>query len=83
MSAPQSRELIALRDLNRLVEAAQLILAEYLPGKLTANEAIAELLELLDGPEQRDIQGRAREVIKRVWYSEPGARQLEDRGSAL
>jgi hypothetical protein len=72
MSTAESRELIALRDMDRLVEAAQLILAEYLPGKLTADEAIANLLGLLNGPEQRDIQGRARAVIRQVKYVDQG-----------
>jgi hypothetical protein len=55
----------ALAELNGLVENAQHVLAEYLPPNsgISEHEAISRLLGLLDGPQQRRIQGNARELL--------------------
>ena len=55
-----------LRDLNQLVERAQRILARHLPPDSgnSAEDAIGELLAVLDGPELRDIQSRVRAALE-------------------
>ena len=55
-----------LRDLNQLVERAQRILARHLPPDSgnSAEDAISELLAVLDGPELRDIQSRVRAALE-------------------
>jgi hypothetical protein len=57
------RELLA--QLNSLVERAQHALAEYLePGSgISEKEAIGWLFDILDGPEQRRIQGEVQALL--------------------
>jgi hypothetical protein len=57
------RELLA--ELNEFVERAQRIVARHLPPDSgnSAEDAITELLGLLDGAELRDVQGRVRELL--------------------
>ena len=49
----------ALEDTNRLIRKAQDILSLYLQPDGDKDEAIEELLGLLDGPEQREIQNKS------------------------
>lgn len=44
--------------LDALVRQCQAVMVEYLvPGGIDAEQAMARMIELLDGPEQRDAQG--------------------------
>ena len=52
----------ALRDMDALLREMQLRAADYLPDG-EAQEFISDMLELLDGPEQRRVQGRTQELI--------------------
>jgi len=57
----------ALEGSDELIVKAQAILTHYLvPQGLDAVGAVSELLELLDGPEQRVVQGKARAVLARA-----------------
>ena len=53
-----------LAELNDLVERAQRVLAEHLPSDsgVSPTEAINRL-DVLDGPDQRCIQGQVRELL--------------------
>ena len=55
-----------LSDLNQLVERAQRILGRHLPPDSgnSAEDAIGELLAVLDGPELREIQSRIRAALE-------------------
>ena len=61
-----------LRELNELVERARRILARHLPPDSgnSAEDAISELLAVLDGPEQREIQSKVRAALERPAFSE-------------
>ena len=65
-------ELELLRDLNDLVERARRILARHLPPDSgnSAEDAISELLGVLDGPEQHEIQSRVRAALERPEFHE-------------
>lgn len=56
----------ALADLNALVTKAQNILSAYLQPDGDTDEAVNSLLYLLDGPEQRQIQGAARDALAKT-----------------
>lgn len=54
-----------IRDLDGLIEHAQQILGNHLPPDgMSKDDAINMLLELLDGPDQREIQSRARTALQ-------------------
>lgn len=59
------RELLA--ELNDLLEQAQRVLAEYArppDSGITATDAVERLLGILDGPQQRRVQGQVRRLIE-------------------
>jgi len=44
--------------LDALVKQCQAVMVEYLvPGGIDAERAMARMIEILDGPEQREAQG--------------------------
>ena len=54
----------ALDQLNKLVTSAQDLLRAYLvPDGPDAEQTVYELLGLLDGPRQREVQGMARAAL--------------------
>jgi len=57
----------ALKEINGIVEHAQQIVGATLPSDgMSEKDAIAELLLLLDGQDQRRIQGAARAAIAKA-----------------
>lgn len=57
----------ATRRLNALVERAQEMLTDYLiPDGTDAHTTLSNLLGLLDGTEQREIQGHARALLSKI-----------------
>ena len=52
----------ALRGMDGLLRRIQLRAAEYLPEG-DPGDFINDVLELIDGPEQREVQGRAKELL--------------------
>ncbi len=55
----------AVRDLNALIIYAQETMAAYLvPDGIDADQAIERVIELLDGPRQREIQKAAFAALK-------------------
>lgn len=54
-----------LAELNGLFENAQHALAEYLPpdSGISEREVIGRLFDILDGPDQRRIQGEVRKLL--------------------
>ncbi len=57
----------ALKEINGIIEHAQQIVGATLPSDgMSEKDAIAELLLLLDGPDQRRIQGAARAAIAKA-----------------
>jgi hypothetical protein len=54
-----------LAELNELLERAQRVLVEFLPpeNKMTEVDALNELFDILDGPDQRRIQGEVRQLL--------------------
>lgn len=63
-----------VRDLDGLVEHAQQILSNHLPPDgMSKDDAINMLLELLDGPDQREIQSRAHSALNTTAETEGAA----------
>lgn len=63
-----------VRDLDGLVEHAQQILSNHLPPDgISKDDAINMLLELLDGPDQREIQSRAHSALNTTAETEGAA----------
>jgi hypothetical protein len=59
--------LAALKALNALIEHAQAIFGAYLPPDgMSADEAINQLLSLLDGPDQREAQRQYADAIAKA-----------------
>lgn len=57
----------ALKEINGIVENAQQIVGATLPSDgMSEKDAITELLLLLDGPDQRRIQGASRAAIAKA-----------------
>lgn len=56
----------AVQETNRLIRKAQDILCDYLIPDGDADTAISALLELLDGPEQREIQKKAQAAVAKA-----------------
>lgn len=59
MSAPELVQ--AGNQLHVLIEAAQVILIEYLTKRLNQAEALDQLIGLFDGPRQREAE--------QAWYA--------------
>ncbi|HXE13831.1 MAG TPA: hypothetical protein VN633_17015 [Bryobacteraceae bacterium] len=56
-----------LRDADALIRKCQAVLARYLePNQMTADDAIIELLGILDGPEQRRVQKDIGELVNGI-----------------
>lgn len=62
----RTRELVqATNDVRALVADAQTILTDYLiPDGLNSDQALNRLLELFDGPRQRQTEARVQAAIK-------------------
>jgi hypothetical protein len=55
----------AVRDLNALIISAQETMTAYVvPDGIDADQAIERVIELLDGPRQREVQTRAYAALK-------------------
>jgi len=55
----------AVRDLNALIISAQETMTAYLvPDGIDADQAIERVIELLDGPRQREVQKAAYAALK-------------------
>ncbi len=55
----------ALEGDEALISTCQSVLTNYMvPDGICADEAIADLISLLDGPQQREIQGASKSAIK-------------------
>lgn len=54
-----------LREMNGLFEKAQQAIVDYLPpdSGISEHEALNRLIGILDGPEQRRIQGAVKELL--------------------
>ena len=57
----------ALAGYKKLTRSAQDILVTYLtPDGYDADAAVSKLLALLDGPHQREVEGKARMILSQV-----------------